>query len=155
MNLTITVVVFLVFLVCMILYVLLDSEILSRREYKYKVDTSEPYKKMRTLDLTYSVELKGSKVVRSLLVHCPTGTEHYDVEKRIYDYKTDKGYMIAKKVGSKPEDWYNIFLVDIDTKHGTVIDKTTLMYSGKCNYLVFETKESMDWFITKYLNNGQ
>lgn len=153
MNLIVAVVVLLVFLVCMVVYVLLNNEVLSRRENK--VNTSEPYKKMKTLDLTYSVELKGSKVVRLLLVHCPTGTEYFDVEKRIYDYKTDKGYMIAKKVGSKPEDWYDIFLVDIDTKHGTVIDKTTLIYSGKCNYLVFETKESMDWFITKYLNNGQ
>ena len=153
MNLIVAVVVLLVFLVCMVVYVLLNNEVLSRRENK--VNTSEPYKKMKTLDLTYSVELKGSKVVRLLLVHCPTGTEYYDVEKRIYDYKTDKGYLIAKKVGSKPEDWYDIFLVDINTKHGTVIDKTTLMYSGKCNYLVFETKESMDWFINKYLNNGQ
>lgn len=155
MNLIITVVIVLVFLVCMVMYVLLGSEILSRREYKYKVDTSEPYKKMRTLDLTYSEKVQGGKVVRSLLVHCPTGTEHYNVEKRVYDYKTDKGYMVAKKVGSKPKDWYDIFLVDIDTEHGTVIDKTTLMYPGKCNYLVFETKENMDWFINKYLNNGQ
>ena len=77
MNLTITVVVFLVFLVCMILYILLDSEILSRREYKYKVDTSEPYRKMRTLDLTYSEKIEDGKLVRLLLIDCPTGRECY------------------------------------------------------------------------------
>ena len=54
MNLTITIVVFLVLLVCMVVYVLLNNEVLSRRENK--VNTSEPYKKMKTLDLTYSVE---------------------------------------------------------------------------------------------------
>ena len=133
-----------VFLFCLFKYCIFDG-----KEYKYKRE--DLYKVKRTLKSTYIEGIEGTKVTRNLFVYCPSGTEHYEVIRRIYDYRTDKGYLVVKNLGSTKE-LYDVFLVDIDQSSGIPKDDS-ISYNAYCNYLVFESKENIDEFIKIYLND--
>lgn len=113
-----------------------------------KILCSKPklYKKMETLPAEFVENVGGTEYSRDLWVHTSSGTIYYKVIKQIYDYKTSTGYLVVKRLNSGPEDDCHVFLADIDKKLGVPL-KNAIVYSAKCNYLMFETEENKNQFI--------
>ena len=112
-----------------------------------KILCSKPklYKKTGTLTAEFVENVGDSTSSSTLWVRSSSGTIYYKVIRQIFDYKTGAGYLIVKKLGASPEDDYEIFLVNIE-KSGVPLSNA-IVYSAKCNYLVFESKENKDQFI--------
>lgn len=115
-----------------------------------KILCSKPklYKKTETLTAEFVENVGDSTLSSTLWVRSSSGTIYYKVIRQIFDYKTGAGYLIVKKLGARPEDDYEVFLVNIG-KRGLPVNNT-LVYSARCNYLVFETKEDKDQFIKSW-----
>ena len=115
-----------------------------------KILCSKPklYKKTETLTAEFVEDARGPELSCTLWVHTSSGTVYYNVIKQVYDYKTGAGYLIVKRLDSRLEDDYEVFLVNIE-KRGLPVNNT-LVYSARCNYLVFETKENKDQFIKSW-----
>lgn len=116
-----------------------------------KILCSKPklYKKMETMPAEFVENVGGPEYSRDLWVRSPSGTIYYKVIKQIYDYKTGDGYLIVKNLDAGSEGDYDIFLVNVE-KSGVPL-RNALVYSAKCNYLVFESKENRDQFIKNCL----
>ena len=116
-----------------------------------KILCSKPklYKKTETLTAEFVENVGDSTLSSTLWVRSSSGTIYYKVIRQIFDYKTGAGYLIVKKLDSRPEDDYEIFLVNIE-KSGVPLSNA-IVYSAKCNYLVFESKENKDQFIKNCL----
>ena len=112
-----------------------------------KILCSKPklYKKMETMPAEFVENVGGPEYSRDLWVRSPSGTIYYRVIRQIYDYKTGAGYLIVRRLDSDPKDDYDIFLVNVE-KSGVPL-RNALIYSAKCNYLAFESKENKDQFI--------
>lgn len=118
----------------------------------FRESEPKPYTIGRRLDVTYTEGIDGSKVLRTLVVNTSIGSLYYEIIKRIYDYKTDDGYMVVKRLDDVAKDRVEAFLVHIDKRSGHPIDKS-ISYSGYCNHLIFKSQEQIDQFIKKYLND--
>lgn len=116
-----------------------------------KILCSKPklYKKMETLSAEFVENVGDSKLSSTLWVRSSSGTIYYKVIRQIFDYKTGAGYMIVKRLDSRPEDDYEVFSVNVE-KSGVPLS-SAIVYSAKCNYLVFESKENRDQFIKNCL----
>lgn len=127
-----------------ILYIIIN-------ECPKKILCSKPklYKKTETLTAEFVENVGDSTLSSTLWVRSSSGTIYYKVIRQIFDYKTGAGYLIVKKLDSRPEDDYEIFLVNIE-KSGVPLSNA-IVYSAKCNYLVFESKENKDQFIKNCL----
>lgn len=127
-----------------ILYIIIN-------EYLKKILCSKPklYKKTETLTAEFVENVGDSTLSSTLWVRSSSGTIYYKVIRQIFDYKTGAGYLIVKKLDSRPEDDYEIFLVNIE-KSGVPLSNA-IVYSARCNYLVFESKENKDQFIKNCL----